>query len=37
MPSAEPSPSRRSKFGRSAGVEMMSTSRMSASMSVESG
>ena len=37
MPRSDPSPSRRSKFGRSWGVEMTSTSRMPASISVESG
>ena len=37
MPRSEPSPSSRSKFGRSCGVEITSTSRMPASMSVESG
>ena len=37
IPRSEPSPSRRSNIGKSTGVEMISTSRMSASISVESG
>ena len=37
MPMLEPSPRSRSKLGRSCGVEITSTSRMPASISVESG
>ena len=37
MPMLEPSPRSRSKLGRSCGVEITNTSRMPASINVESG